>query len=893
MISEIRLLTAKTSRDDENLWLPLTDHLKDTAGVIENLAKRWLSGSVYYETGISKKEGIKVARLLALVHDLGKSTPAFQQMILEHLSDLKYLQESARMDFTSGSEQNSIKHAHAGAVLLRVMGYPESIAAIVGAHHGKPEAKRLDDDAAAELNAERSKYGARDSVWRQMQTEIAEWALHEAGYSSLEEIPELSETAQMIFCGLLIMADWIASNSYYFPLLSLTDEWKAYDKNRAKHAMKRLELPDGCFMHDYWREDTFFTDRFHFTANSVQKKITEIAAKMEAPGIMILEAPMGEGKTEAALAASEIFMNRFDLKGIAFFLPSQATTNAMFSRITSWLKEQSSEPVSIQLYHSNAELNENFRKLEYGDVCLDDNEEDPLLVHSFFRGRKTKMLSDVVVGTIDQLLMAALKQKHVMLRHLGLAGKMIVIDEVHSYDSYSSVYLERVLQWLGAYRIPVILLSATLPGSKRQAFLQAYAGKKKCRSIPIKETTTYPLISWLDETGIQLTPVLYDKKERIVTIIKGTEESLEMEIASALSEGGCIGIILNTVYRVQKMAEQIQKRFPEAIVEIDHSQLLLPDRLEHEKKILQLVGKHSTEAQRKNVIVIGTQVLEQSLDLDFDFLITDLCPMDLLMQRIGRLHRHIRKRPEKMKMARCIVLNTDTAQLENGAKSIYGEYLLTQTASFLPEKIAIPSDICRLVQKVYCEEEGEKIFPEMYETYRTESRKKQVRAKNYCLEKPETGKFGGSIVGILDAEIGLDDVKARAAVRDGNPSIEVLIMRESVPGFAEIISGDEKGRRFELSEELSTDEGRIISEQRLRLPQRFASPWCIDQIVEELQSQMNLHTNEWTRSPMLAGELILFLDHSNNAELNGFHLHYDNEKGLEWKEDEDRARKRI
>ena len=151
---------------------------------------------------------------------------------------------------------------------------------------------------------------------------------------------------------------------------------------------------------------------------------------------------MGEGKTEAALAAAEILMNRFDLKGIAFFLPSQATTNAMFTRISSWLTGQSDvNQVSIQLYHSNAELNEDFRKLEYGDVCIEDDDQDALIVHSFFRGKKTRMLSDIVVGTIDQLLMAALMQKHVMLRHLGLAGKVAVIDECHSFDPYMNTYL--------------------------------------------------------------------------------------------------------------------------------------------------------------------------------------------------------------------------------------------------------------------------------------------------------------------------------------------------------------------------------------------------------------------------------------------------------------------
>ena len=190
-----------------------------------------------------------------------------------------------------------------------------------------------------------------------MQEELLKWALEEAGYSEKGEIPDISEAAQMIFCGLLIMADWIASNSYYFPLLSVTDDTEPYDNNRSRDAMRHLNLPDGCLMGSAWKQEDFFEERFHFTANRVQKEMYGVAARMEKPGLIILEAPMGEGKTEAALAAAEILMNRFDLKGIAFFLPSQATTNAMFTRISSWLTGQSDiNQVSIQLYHSNAEL---------------------------------------------------------------------------------------------------------------------------------------------------------------------------------------------------------------------------------------------------------------------------------------------------------------------------------------------------------------------------------------------------------------------------------------------------------------------------------------------------------------------------------------------------------
>lgn len=139
--------------------------------------------------------------------------------------------------------------------------------------------------------------------------------------------------------------------------------------------------------------------------------------------------------------------------------------------------------------------------------------------------------------------------------------------------------------------------------------------------------------------------------------------------------------------------------------------------------------------------------------------------MDLLLQRIGRLHRHERKRPEMLKSARCIVWNSELDNLEKGATAVYGEYLLLQTSALLPEKIMIPSDICSLVQKTYCEIDENQRFQTAYEEYKKECMLRKQNAKPYCLEKPEIGKYGGTLVGLLDKSVGLDDVKAQAAVQ--------------------------------------------------------------------------------------------------------------------------------
>lgn len=697
-------IAAKSSSKNDAGWLPLEWHLRDTAGVIEYLSKNWLPRAFFDEVGLRFNEAVRYAKLLAYTHDIGKATPGFQQRILTNLPTVK---ENLENDgFLLGKCLNELRHAHAGASILRSADFPESEAAIVGAHHGKPESDEegyiVDPDE--EIRFEKGMYGSRKSKWSEVQNHLCEWALEQAGYPDASAIPTVCETAQMLFSGLLIMADWISSNTYYFPLISVDDILRDYSNERVKNAMEKLELPEPfCIDADYWRESHFFKNRFSFSENEMQKEAMKIASQMKKPGLMIIEAPMGMGKTEAALAAAEVFLNRFTLGGVAFFLPSQATSNAMFARLLEWLGSlPDADHTAIQLMHSNAELNEQFSSLAAGEIQLsEDDDNQKAIVHGFFRGRKTKLLSSVAVGTIDQLLMAGVKQKHVMLRHLGLAGKVIIIDECHAYDAYMNVYLDRVLQWLGVYQIPVILLSATLPGERRKKLVSAYLGAGGAAYENIEESTSYPLITWTNETQINLSEITYERTTHDVIVERKNDEDIEKNVERVLDAGGCVGIILNTVKRVQAVAAMLEERFQDACVLIDHSQLLLPDRIARENEITARVGKKSDEAMRRNVIVVGSQVLEQSLDIDFDLLITDLCPMDLLMQRLGRLHRHPRKRPAGIETARCAVLHADADDLEAGARAIYGEYLLEVTASILPETVHVPEDISKLVQKTY------------------------------------------------------------------------------------------------------------------------------------------------------------------------------------------------
>lgn len=877
-------LAAKTDPVDQSLWLPLIIHLMDTAAAMAYLVTQWLPPGYGETLGLGGTLFYWMAIAAALLHDVGKATPIFQRKITGQRPELQQLLQAQGLDAAqqSGTREISIPHAAAGAELLRKTGLSEGLAAVVGAHHGKPESRRNGDPFCKDSPKSFGWSGvdAYDTPWGETQRTLIRWALAQVE----EPLPDCSLAAQMVLSGLVIMADWIASNTAYFPLVPADEPLRAYDPRRAAEALQKLNLPRPWQVSEAWRETRFFQQRFGFAANSVQKQAEQIAAAMPAPGVMIIEAPMGHGKTEAALAAAEILMNRFHLGGAAFFLPSQATSNAMYSRMTRWAAHQPDAiRVAVELIHGQAEFNEEFRALEEGRVLASQGEADALTVHSFFRGRKTRLLANLVVGTVDQLLMAALKQKHVMLRQLGLTGKVIIIDECHAYDAYMNTYLDRVLDWLGVYQVPVILLSATLPGERRAELLKAYSGQGK--TVPeVAASQAYPLLSWTEGERIRLCPVAPEGDSRVVRVQR-VEEAQALAAAEQALREGCVGVIVNTVARAQRLQEVFRSRCPDAVILVDHSQFLAPDRQAHEAEIMARVGKHSTAQTRRGVLVIGTQVLEQSLDLDFDRIITDLCPMDLLLQRIGRLHRHTRKRPCGLEQPECLVLGAQ-GELDDGSEAVYGAYLLLRTRALLPETIRLPEDISPLVQKAYDKAlwtpEADAAYDAAREAYRLEQSKKKKKgnAQAYLLDRPGRDGFKDSLVGLLDSDQQFTELQAQAAVRDGTAAIEVLVVQQAGEGMMQLLSGPQRGARYRADTQPSSEESRAIAAQRLRLPSHFGKKNCVDEVIETLERQTGQWLPLWTQAPMLTGELFLILDPEGTATLAGKRMRYDAQVGL-------------
>lgn len=907
-----RALIAKTGERRER-YLPLWLHHRDTEAVMDKLVSCWLPDAAQecIKENLSDDELRKLVCFLALVHDLGKATPCFQQKVAPLVEGGSERLAVCGLRWGVLPNASVSPHAIAGEILLLDRGCPASVASIIGAHHGKPSSN-CGYEPCEQLEIYHENYfGKAERAWRSAQQGLIDQALEGAGYADMGEIPMVSVPVQLILSGLLIMADWLASNPGFFPLIGVDEPYLGSVEARGDEGWRRIHLPESWQPETLWSADGLCERRFFneegigYTPNAVQQAMMQVSEQLDQPGILILEAQMGVGKTEAALLAAEILSCGLDGKakrgGVFFGLPTQATANGIFPRVCSWAESLSEvSRATIRLAHGGAALNQDYMAIRERSRVEEDTPDDSgLMVHEWFQGRKQVMLSNFVIGTVDQLLMAALRQKHVMLRHLGLCGKVVIIDEVHAYDTYMTQYLEMALTWLGAYRVPVILLSATLPPKRRSELVAAYLGQKALEGEWTR-SLAYPLLTWTDGTQVKQQKIEDHAASRTVCVERAGFEADDLAALAAhlnvmLSQGGCAGVIVNTVRRAQQIAEALKLKLPDADVLLLHAQFVLTDRMEHENELLRRIGKRSRAKERDRLIVVGTQVMEQSLDIDVDYLVTDLCPMDLLLQRIGRLHRHAvhdEMRPPLLRQARCLVLGSGE-ELDKGSCHVYGEVLLMRTRAFLPETITLPMDIPELVNRVYDDAVPMPEIPEGYgkakEQYERQCSSRRSKAGVFLLNKPEDfPDFPemNTIDGLFDDDFRGDEPHAQAAVRDGDPAVEMLLMKKQGE-YVTFVSG-ESTQLLKMDHVPDQETCMEIAKQRIRLPRVLCVPWqTAERTIDEVETR-NAMLKEWQQSPWLRGELILLLDADNTTRLNGRLLRYDRQTGLHCtKEDAD------
>jgi CRISPR-associated endonuclease/helicase Cas3 len=691
--------------------------------VLINTQKRRLAKPFGLENDL-EKAGVLLAFLIGL-HDLGKCSPPFalrgefNKRKDEQTERLLELYKNSEFYYLGFPEAYKARHEFVTSIILppilqEKFNFPKKLAAsvsdIIGGHHGAFPTTAFQTDV---VNTGKNVCGSE--VWRTAQLELVEVLADslkvERTLPNLEN-KKIDNATAMVFAGFVTAADWVGSNSDFFKC-EIADSTKIEtDENFPVNAQKYLEKSKRQ-AHEAleklgWLNWISVTEEKNFEElfpklekrrhlQNVAVEIAEEIKKDNAPGIVVIEEQMGEGKTETAMYLADVFNAVLKQRGIYFALPTQATSNQMFGRVRSFLAEKYAEDSAraiLNLQHGHASINAEFEDLRRNngqsekasydsanaakftaifDESQPNTEKSNVVAEEWFTYKKRGLFVPFGVGTIDQILLGVLQIKHVSVRLFGLAHKTIIIDEVHAYDAYMSTLLERLLEWLAALSSPVIILSATLPKNRRDALIKAYL--KGLGTISdddqlesIGETDEYPRISYAtaktDSRKFNIRQLGFPARQSKTLRLewKDKENFIDELKAQLTPNGGCVAVICNTVKEAQETYARLyndpffQGGADDNLPKLDllHARFRFKDRDEREKRALIRFGKKGEkvsytengkkierEVKRPDcAVLISTQIIEQSLDLDFDLMVSELAPADLLLQRSGRLQRH-------------------------------------------------------------------------------------------------------------------------------------------------------------------------------------------------------------------------------------------------------------
>ncbi len=710
---------------------PLWCHLIDVGAVAEAMWDHVFTKST--KRRLRKTLGLdheSIARgwivWLAALHDIGKATPEFQhqhEILMKQAESAGFVFthkiKKPHGIFTSFILREELKARNVDKISARALGQA------VGVHHGK----MLGPDKDTKLS---------DGLWREAPKDLVclvEEGL-DLGITRKIHPQNVSLVGVAELAGFVSYVDWIGSATEYFsdfgdgPALFAgaidISEYTEKARENAKKALRKFgwkALPQ-IAAEKSWRI-IFGAD---WSPNPLQNEVTKILQNHPETRIILIEAPMGEGKTEAALYSASHWLGQFSQPGVYLGLPTQATSNAMYERVDGWLERFfSKNTVESLLVHGGlihpeyyTEKKAQTQRYESFGMQEFENDEDSQSVikttaHDWFFPSKRALLAPFGTGTIDQALIGVLTAKHWFVRLAGLAGKTIIFDEVHAYDAYTSRLMERLLEFLSLLGCTVILLSATLPTSKRKSLLKAFTGEEL--ESPAFDGVPYPRISaWAPGNQIESiigfeTSDRAKKKLKLESIPWDLEASVSAFV-DKLGEAGCGAYILNTVDDAQKVFEKLKSSFPSNYFEqllLFHSRFPAMDRARLEKRVLDCFGKKGNRPKGR-AILIATQVVEQSLDLDFDLMASTIAPIDLLLQRSGRLHRHHRERPshhhEPTLLIRIPTSENEAPKYEKN-ENIYSRAILLRTHAVISQwmdaekRMEIPESIPRMIDEVY------------------------------------------------------------------------------------------------------------------------------------------------------------------------------------------------
>ncbi|MFW0185244.1 CRISPR-associated helicase Cas3' [Rothia sp. CCM 9418] len=710
---------------------PLLAHLLDTAAVAGVLYDHWLRPGLQE---LFKQELGQQARsivcFIAGSHDVGKASPLFQgqftrkaevwdsirKNILNHLPQAfngierltpreirnstlrRHEQISAlALGFLSKGEPFEEEESRASWQCLPALG-----------HHGYftiPFNADIPHEFVDDTSYLHQKFTSllEENGWTQAQDDLLSLLEQAVGICRKEFPDEVSNTVIVLLSGLTILADRIASHSDWVAqnqqlmangtlVLEKPNEWVAALYEQALH---KVEETVGVY--HGWEDEATARQAI---LGDYEPRPMQAEALRSGGGLWNVMVQTGGGKTEAALLRHCTEQER-----LLFLLPTQATSNALMRRVQKFYE---GTPNVAALAHGLASIEDfyqtpvtSFGGSEIGDSSCVGQGSGGLYPTEFVRSGAARLLAPVFVGTVDQALMGSLPLKWTHLRLLALANSHIVVDEVHTLDHYQTQLLVTLLEWLGKTNTRVTLLTATLPQWQRQQFLEAYTGESLADhsiipSFPATELLEYS--SSAPETSA-LPSETYSIDFSLDTVDSNSLEDSHIMWVRSMRERfpkARIGVICNTVQRAQTVAAALEQEYGGVV--LLHSRMTAEHRRINAQQLEALIGAGKTA---ESVIVVGTQAIEASLDIDLDFLSTDLCPSASLIQRAGRVWRRSDVlRAERIPGVPHIPIRVvRVAELDKYSSAPYFQAELERTWSFLIEHqhFVVPADNQRFI----------------------------------------------------------------------------------------------------------------------------------------------------------------------------------------------------
>lgn len=711
----------------ETGWHPLSAHLMDVAAVIRVLfaptsALATRAAHIARHAGVTPLPVLELATYMALVHDVGKAQHGFQ----ERRAGTGNVLRSSHVQRLIGD----LRHARAlGDSALPLIGLRTqlleplisdsgdeafALLCLCIAHHGRPwNAPRQPVPEAWREDWQTN--GARRPV--EHAHELVNRARRLSGLDGLPR--DLLPAESQLFAGALTLADWIGSSEEIFAFApGMEREPDAYWAEQCERARVELmrtgtsrPLSDEA-SRVHW---SAIFPRIAHTATALQDHVMQ--APVPDPGdIVVIESDTGSGKTEAALALYARLRAAGRVDGLFFALPTRATASAMEARVRAFAQAWCPAAAgNIVLASGGA------GKSTVGEeaLLLDDDERASRYIAQWATRSLTKAFAgELVVGTIDQALLAALPVKHAHLRLAALSRLLIVVDELHAYDGYMLALLARVTEYMRACGGVVVAMSATLATevTRELAGLPTSLDRDTAMARP------FPCVSYGSSGGnFRDHPILSPaNREREYAVVEISSIEVITRAIDAAKAGARVLVIRNTVSAALETVESLAAVAPQHVWQPDgsgpapyHGRYTRCDRIALDAAVRSDFGVGSTTS---GIILVSTQVVEQSLDVDFDLLITDLCPIDVLLQRLGRVHRHPRARVNGFENPRALIIQPDRefAEMLDGALpsswrrtglgNVYDDLAvlaLTQRLIRCTPKLAVPCRNRMIIEEVY------------------------------------------------------------------------------------------------------------------------------------------------------------------------------------------------